>query len=50
MNQCKNVNNNDKCNHNQDERALYGFFDEIERIHAVNLGYKILEVYETHVY
>jgi hypothetical protein len=29
---------------------LYSFFDEIELIHAVNLGYKILNVYETHVY
>ncbi|CAL5976270.1 Conserved_hypothetical protein [Hexamita inflata] len=47
---CKDVKNNTICTHNEEERALYGFFDEIELIHAVNLGYKILEVYQTHLY
>ncbi|CAL6094654.1 Conserved_hypothetical protein [Hexamita inflata] len=47
---CKDVKNNAKCTHNEDERALYGFFDEIELIHAINLGYQILEVFQTHLY
>ena len=44
------MNYNAPCEHNDDERALYGFFDEVELIHAVNLGYLILDVYETHLY
>lgn len=47
---CKNMNYNAPCEHNDDERALYGFFDEVELIHAVNLGYLIMDVYETHLY
>ncbi|CAL5977910.1 Conserved_hypothetical protein [Hexamita inflata] len=47
---CKDVKNNTVCTHNEEERALYGFFDEIELIHAINLGYKILEVFQTHLY
>ena len=44
------MNYNEPCNHTEEERALYGFFDEVEILHALLYGYEILEVYETHVY
>jgi len=47
---CKDMSYNVPCSHNESERAIYGFFDEIELIHAINLGYQILEIYETHLY
>ncbi|CAL6011515.1 Conserved_hypothetical protein [Hexamita inflata] len=47
---CKDVKNNNIYTYNEEERALYGFFDEIELIHAINLGYKILEIFQTHLY
>ena len=46
----KNIDHNDKCKHSNDQRALFGFFDEVELIHAINVGYEILEVYQTHLY
>jgi predicted amidophosphoribosyltransferase len=33
------------CRHNEDARALFGFFADVEIIHALHLGYRILEVY-----
>jgi hypothetical protein len=41
----KDVHLNSECNHTYDERALYGFFADVELIHALHLGYKIVEVY-----
>ena len=35
------------CNHTEEERMIYGYFDEVELIHAVNLGYIIKKVFKT---
>lgn len=36
---CKDMNYNKSCNHSVEERALYGFFDEVEILHAMLYGY-----------
>lgn len=35
------------CNHTVDERALFGYWSDVEIINALYHGYKILQVYET---
>ena len=35
---------NDKCNHSEKERVLYGWFLDTELIAAIHYGYTIIEV------
>jgi hypothetical protein len=48
--QSKDIHANETCSHTDSERELYGFFADVELIHAIHLGYKLTKVYQTIVY
>lgn len=44
------MNANEPCNHTDSERCIYGFFADVEIVHALSMGYKLKDVYQTIVY
>lgn len=47
---CSNIESSKPCTHNDNERCLVGTYMINEIEYALSLGYKILKIYECHVY